>query len=150
MKVSTVTTEGIIDLSLSNQKGVYFIHSDHFGFIKIGCSSSIADRIRSIQEGFPEALHLVGVLLADDYRKAEQWFHWRFSRHRVLYEWFNVDALEIRRAATEYEQVNSASEWLRIKTPLRLTLQIGNGFRPMRRKKTVDKHADLRARLMEG
>ena len=64
---------------------VYFIGSSD-GFIKIGITSDIVERLRNFQVCTPHELTVLASFDGDSYQEWE--YHQRFADHRVRGEWF--------------------------------------------------------------
>src|SRR5436190_10066712 len=71
---------------------VYFIASDR-GSIKIGWSSDVAKRFRTLETGSPDALTLLGFIPGDRAREKE--LHGQWKDQRVRLEWYR-DTKELR------------------------------------------------------
>lgn len=72
---------------------IYFIQSENGGPIKIGYSKNFDDRLKTLQEGNPYKLIVLGLM--EGTIPAEQRLHRKFEEHRFRNEWFN-DCQEIR------------------------------------------------------
>jgi hypothetical protein len=68
---------------------VYLIASEDSGLIKIGSAANPVTRLRSLQTGSAERLHLVCTLEGSRVEEAE--LHRRFAHLRVRGEWFRPD-----------------------------------------------------------
>lgn len=68
----------------------YFVEADRC-LIKIGKSTDVPGRIRSLQTSNPKRLHLIGVIDAD----VEKEYHAAFSHLRVGGEWFQFNEYEL-------------------------------------------------------
>ena len=66
---------------------IYFVQESGAGFIKIGISSRVVERVYSIlRSGPPHRLTVLAVIKGD--RAMESGFHRRFSHAHILGEWF--------------------------------------------------------------
>jgi len=70
-----------------SRRGVYFVRAGEDGPIKIGVSSDVDGRIKSLQTDAPAELHLLAVLDGAG-RDVEQSLHVRFADGRLTGEWF--------------------------------------------------------------
>lgn len=68
---------------------VYFAQNPHYGWVKIGYSSDVRNRLSALSTGAGCDLHLLRYL--DGGRPTERWLHKRFSDLRVKGEWFVFD-----------------------------------------------------------
>lgn len=69
---------------------VYFIKNKSTGLTKIGCSSNIEKRIKSLQVGSSEKLECFLRILDINYRKLEKKFHKVLNNYRIIGEWFDL------------------------------------------------------------
>lgn len=82
-------------------QSVYFVQGVAGGPIKIGTSSDVADRVRTLQCASPVLLQVIGVVAGD--QRLEQVLHRRLTSHRLHGEWF-ADVPEVRAAIAEVLQ----------------------------------------------
>ncbi len=69
---------------------LYFIQQGCDGPIKIGLARDPADRLRTLQQGNPVELHLIGVYRA--FAVEERELHDQFEQWRLRGEWFTPNA----------------------------------------------------------
>jgi hypothetical protein len=74
---------------------IYFIESD--GLYKIGLTSDVENRLRSLRRKSP-SLRLLWTVFYDDVLKAEQEWHGRFAGCRVKGEWFALSREDLNHA----------------------------------------------------
>lgn len=72
------------------QPYVYFLHAESTRLVKVGVSTGVENRIRSLQCVSPVRLILLGTFKGG--RHTERDLHLRFEKHRSHGEWFFVDA----------------------------------------------------------
>jgi hypothetical protein len=65
---------------------VYFIESGFGGLIKIGYASNPQARLRTLQTGNPEELHILAVMEAPPWMERE--LHKTFRKENIVAEWF--------------------------------------------------------------
>ncbi len=68
---------------------VYFIEAKETGYIKIGYSADVGERMRSLKYTTKLTLTLLRTVEGD--RRVERWFHARFIERSVTGEWFERD-----------------------------------------------------------
>lgn len=77
-----------------SQGHVYLIHMENTTFYKIGMSLDPEIRLRTLQTGNPQPLHLLNAREVQDMRSAEMSLHQRFEAQRVpnlnVREWFDL------------------------------------------------------------
>jgi len=66
---------------------VYFIQAGEDGPIKIGHTSNVPSRLKSLQTGHAAKLKVLGQCEGD--KKLEKSLHHKFAEHRLTGEWFN-------------------------------------------------------------
>ncbi len=97
---------------------VYFIRSGNVGRpIKIGCTENIDRRIKEMQTGSPDELHLIGVIPVDSKSQAhslEKWMHWRFYKSHIRGEWF-YGSIELKKAINEHELSKHGVCWPKVR-----------------------------------
>lgn len=74
----------------AGQDFIYFIRAKALGFIKIGYSSNVAKRIKSLDTGSPDTLELIKVIPGG--QEMEHKIHQFFDDIRVKGEWFQPDS----------------------------------------------------------
>lgn len=94
------------------RKCIYFVQETATGYVKIGCSTNVRRRMRSIQTHTTSVIELLSVLPVTDMQVGEAWFHRYFRARIVLGEWFRVSEDEIRAAIAAWEH-QSFSQRLR-------------------------------------
>jgi len=67
---------------------VYFARNGNESQIKIGWAVDPHSRLRALQTGNPNLLHLIGVISASD-KSSERFFHSKFKKQRIKNEWFH-------------------------------------------------------------
>lgn len=82
----------VIEPNFARDAGVYFVRAGDS--VKIGTSTNIAARIRSLQTGCPVPLELLAVAKGGQAEEAE--FHRRFAQLRKNGEWFRADGQLLR------------------------------------------------------
>lgn len=70
----------------ASSEWVYFIQSGLDGPIKIGCARSVQARLKQLQIGNAEPLHLLAAIRGD--AADERQLHQRFGAHWIRGEWF--------------------------------------------------------------
>jgi hypothetical protein len=75
----------------------YFLRAGQL--TKIGRSTDVPARIRTLQTGCPSPIRLIALLEGD---RESEW-HQRFAEHRVHGEWFNLGHLELEQVSREGE-----------------------------------------------
>ncbi len=65
--------------------------------MKIGCTTDLDGRLKSIQTGSPVGLCFMGYIKSDDPIKLERYFHKLFKKDRKHGEWFDVTKAMITR-----------------------------------------------------
>jgi Meiotically Up-regulated Gene 113 (MUG113) protein len=63
---------------------------------KIGKSTSVTERYKSIQTQMPHKLEEIHVIETDDISGIENYWHKRFKKKRLKGEWFNLTAADIK------------------------------------------------------
>ena len=80
---------------ISNKKGyVYFVKGNK-NIVKIGCTTDIKNRIKSLSTGFPYKLKLLNKIYSKNYGYIEGLFHEFFKNKRLRGEWFDLSDEEI-------------------------------------------------------
>jgi hypothetical protein len=79
---------------------VYFIaeneNDDHSTLrVKIGRSSDIQARLRTLQTGSPYGLKIMGWINSNDDKKLERTLHERYADQRIHLEWFHLDPEDV-------------------------------------------------------
>lgn len=78
----------------SSQGYVYLINMENTAFYKIGMSLDPETRLRTLQTGNPQPLHIINKQVVRDMRAAESGLHQRFAARRVptlsATEWFHL------------------------------------------------------------
>lgn len=87
---------------------VYFVQAKVLRLVKIGFASDAGDRLRTLQVGSPDELHLIGFIYSNNAKALEAELHTRFSDHRHHGEWFQP-APELL-AFIELEATGSSSD----------------------------------------
>jgi hypothetical protein len=83
---------------------VYFIES--MGRIKIGHTTDIAARVKSLTTGSAHPLHVLCTV--DGGRDVEKALHRKLAHHRIKHEWFD-DCADVRRAIADYQRYGIGS-----------------------------------------
>lgn len=78
---------------------LYLIQGENGGYIKIGISDSIEDRLSQLQTGSPVLLNIVYSCKG---AKLEKKLHTHFANKRMHGEWFDVEIEEIKKVIGEY------------------------------------------------
>lgn len=71
---------------------VYVVHCD--GLYKIGVSSNVSERVRSLQTASPHLVTLIGTIEGD--RSIEALWHYQFREKHVRGEWFRLTPEDVR------------------------------------------------------
>jgi hypothetical protein len=118
--MEALTAEQIADLEnaarrrvkrrLMPRRFVYFAHAAALGFVKIGVTADIYDRMKTLQVGCPDDLRLIGVIVAESADEADTiegrlHHEWRTARARG--EWFRAEPellAYVSTAAVDYHQ----------------------------------------------
>lgn len=66
---------------------IYFIRSGQCGPVKIGIAKDVQTRLRGLQTGHHETLHLMRVVNGGS--QEERWLHDHYRSNRLAGEWFN-------------------------------------------------------------
>ncbi len=82
-----LTSSAFRDLVRSRPVWVYFVQSGERGPIKIGYSTCLLARLRTLQVGNPEKVSLLSLLPAGEEREAE--LHVEFVPYRLRGEWYS-------------------------------------------------------------
>ncbi len=77
------------DESGKERKFVYLIRATN-GLVKIGITSDIEHRFRTLNAGSPLELKLLGCIESGNVQELEKELHTRFSDKNVRHEWFNL------------------------------------------------------------
>lgn len=72
---------------------VYFFESSD-GSIKIGATSNVESRFKTLKTACPTGLKNIGSIKDDDPFKLEKRLHQRFKQHRKSGEWFDICSLQ--------------------------------------------------------
>lgn len=90
-----------------NRAGVvYFVQGVKTGFIKIGFTADLRQRLASIRAHSPDALHVLGFIEDAEAERLEGLLHKMFAEIRLRHEWFSPHpklVTFIGRNALEYE-----------------------------------------------
>lgn len=73
---------------------VYFVESDT-GFIKVGMTSSLKSRVKSLQSASPHKLELKGYIKTTRYGFLEGQIHNHFSNSKTNGEWFDINVSDL-------------------------------------------------------
>lgn len=73
---------------------VYFVIADNAHF-KIGCTSNLMTRIKSLKSASPNNLELIAYAYVDDYGKLEDQTHKHFKDKKIHGEWFDITYADI-------------------------------------------------------
>lgn len=68
---------------------VYFVQAEVLRVIKIGIATNPVKRFQELKVGFPDRLHLLGLIESEDMRAAERSLHTHFRELRAQGEWFS-------------------------------------------------------------
>lgn len=79
---------------------VYFIRADG-KYIKIGCTSNLKERLKSLKIASPNELELCFYIESDHYNLIEKETHDYFSKHKKRGEWFDIHLPQISKWANE-------------------------------------------------
>jgi hypothetical protein len=69
----------------------YVVENLNNGFIKIGCSCNVKQRIKVLQDATPDILELIGILPV-----GEKYIHVKFAHARIKGEWYKPHPTLIR------------------------------------------------------
>ena len=72
---------------------IYFI-SDGNGFIKIGRSTNVNQRIKQMQTGNAHKLILLSQFKTQNDKEMEQRIHDKYAKFRYRGEWFSIDGID--------------------------------------------------------
>lgn len=75
----------------SNVGHVYFIKSRITGLYKIGVSTSLQKRLRTIQQNVGK-IYICGIIMSEEYKSIEKKIHSDLKSLRVYGEWFDIDS----------------------------------------------------------
>lgn len=79
---------------------VYFIRADG-KYIKIGCTSNLKERFKSLKIASPNELELCFYIETDHCKLIEKEMHDYFSNYKMRGEWFDIHLLQISKWANE-------------------------------------------------
>lgn len=90
-KIAMVDFEWILkkEIYYPNTSLIYFIGSENPLTIKIGFTTNLTKRIKSLQTGFPRKLIVYGIAFGD--QQTERKLHKHFAKRKSLGEWFYLD-----------------------------------------------------------
>ena len=75
---------------------VYFMRTkEETSYVKIGCTSNLKSRIKSMQVVSPHELELVGYVVTKNYMALEKDIHAEFAKFKKMGEWFDVKESQI-------------------------------------------------------
>ena len=83
------------ELAKKHDTCVYLIRSEK-GNYKIGLSSVLRTRMRTLYETIPMELELIGILRVKDHRRLEAELHEKYSAKRERGEWFVLSDEDVR------------------------------------------------------
>lgn len=75
---------------------VYFVKADTIG-MKIGCTSNLKSRIKSLQTASPHELNLVDYVMCLNYPKIEELAHKYFEKQLIRGEWYDIGIDDIKK-----------------------------------------------------
>jgi len=82
-------------------KYIYLIYSEN-GFYKIGITKNLTKRLKTLQTGNAECLHLVDSFKSDYASTIEAALHRKYKQYRVNGEWFNIK-IDLKAECLQYE-----------------------------------------------
>lgn len=91
---------------VKDKPGVYVLENQ--GYYKIGCSSSMRNRIHSIQTTNPTPVSVVCLFYTEDYQQLETELHLRYGARRINREWFALLERDVQRLIVEARNLNTA------------------------------------------
>lgn len=71
-----------------SRRSIYFIQGEVTGLIKIGLAIDVRARLKDLQQGSPDRLSILGVMLCHQRGALERELHRRFDDCRAHGEWF--------------------------------------------------------------
>jgi hypothetical protein len=108
IKRATLTTQRYVSAAPDDLKCVYFIGTDD-EFIKIGFTTNLLDRVRSLSTGSPRDFRVHLVVRGD--RDDERELHRRFAAYHVRGEWFRFTEAIVKFIADRKAVDATASDW---------------------------------------
>lgn len=70
---------------------VYFVKAIDSGFVKVGMTSNIKSRMKSLQSASPHKLKLIGYISSKDYADIELTAHDYFRKKLIIGEWYEIN-----------------------------------------------------------
>ena len=74
---------------------IYLMRSEN-GYCKIGISKNVRTRAWELKRQFPILIEVIHQVACHDYRKVEKLLHEKYSAKRAEFEWFTLDAEDVK------------------------------------------------------
>ena len=82
---------------------IYLIWQDHTSLYKIGMAANPAKRLKDLQTGHSNKLHLIANMECQDAIRKESYLHRKYSQYRTNGEWFSFPPTLIHRVFEEFQ-----------------------------------------------
>ena len=90
------TVSDLLSSSLNTGGYVYFVRPKKGDSVKVGFSSDVIGRLRSLKTALDSSIILIGYIHSIDYKTIEKEMHSFFEKRRISGEWFKISKGEIK------------------------------------------------------